>query len=148
MNPINYGRVAVGAVLGWVIVAVLDAGVNGHLLMPWWQKVVAEGVGKPETRGAIALMMGKDALIAGLLATMYAAVRPRFGPGPRTAVLVGMVGWSLAYVPEFLDTAAWIRVPRSMAAISLVTGIVQCVGAALAAGKVYMESAPSSPPER
>ena len=148
MNPINYGRVALGTILGGMIIAVLDAVVNGWLLMPWWSRVVAEGVGKPETRGAIALMMGKDVLIAFLLAVMYAAVRPRFGPGPRTAVLVGIAGWLLAYLPEFLDTAAWIRIPRSLAGISFLLGLVQCVGATLAAGKVYMESMPSSPTAR
>lgn len=30
---------------------------------------------------------------------LYAAIRPRFGPGPRTAVIAGLLVWLSAYLP-------------------------------------------------
>ena len=29
---------------------------------------------------------------------LYAAIRPRFGPGPKTAICAGLVVWALSYV--------------------------------------------------
>jgi hypothetical protein len=37
-----------------------------------------------------------------LAAFLYAAMRPRFGPGPRTALVAGFTLWLAAYVPATL----------------------------------------------
>src|SRR5437879_3771112 len=44
------------------------------------------------------------------LVWLYAAVRPRFGPGPRTALTVGLVVGLLSALPDHLANGAW-RLP-------------------------------------
>src|SRR5258705_363148 len=41
------------------------------------------------------------------LVWLYAAVRPRLGPGPRTAITVGIVAGIISALPDNLANAAW-----------------------------------------
>lgn len=76
-----------------------------------------------------------------MAAFLYAAIRPRFGPGPGTAACAGTIAWlaiSLTtpaqFIPlGFLSTGLWLKA----AAFQLVTQIV----ATIAGAALYREAA-------
>ena len=75
-----------------------------------------------------------------LAAFLYAAIRPRFGAGPRTALVAALFVWVAAFVPrlvelnEFGILTGWrltVSVPWSLAEVMLAT---------LLAGSIYREN--------
>jgi hypothetical protein len=69
---------------------------------------------------------------------LYAAIRPRFGPGPRSAMLAAFAAWvvlSVGYAPYYLDRMMSLQL-WCMAAL---LGLVSLTIASLAGAKLYTE---------
>ena len=74
-----------------------------------------------------------------LAAWFYAAVRPRLGQGPKTALLVGLALGLVGNVMYNLSAASWGLQGRFMPPVWMVSGIVEMVVGTLVAGWVYKE---------
>lgn len=94
---INTGRVVVAGLVAGVLMFALDYLVNGVLLME--QNRAALAALKPdlaenaESAAAIAYYFALDLAFGLIIVWTYAAMRPRFGPGPRTAFIAGGLIW-------------------------------------------------------
>jgi hypothetical protein len=93
---INLGRVVGGGLLAGLVMSIVDGVTNGALLGAQWQ---AEGQALSpalmttpglETMSMIGWVI-VDFLTGIALVWLYAAIRPRFGAGPRTALLAAAV---------------------------------------------------------
>jgi ABC-type multidrug transport system permease subunit len=97
---INTGKVVLGGLAGGVVITVLDLVINGLILAE--QNAAALAALNPalaenlETGAPLAGFIVIDLLFGILLVWTYAAMRPRFGPGPRTAALAGVQIWLVA----------------------------------------------------
>jgi hypothetical protein len=79
-------------------------------------------------------------LVAGVfLVWMYAAIRPRFGAGPGTAVKAGLAGWFLAALLSTMFTAQGIM-PGNIMIITTLVLLVEYPLAAVIGAKFYTES--------
>ena len=142
MPKINLMRVLLGGV---VFGAVLDAGeavLNGLILSEDW-KVAMEALGKSSTMsgGQIAAVniMG---LMLGIFAIwLYAAIRPRYGAGPRTAICAGTAVWFVAYVLGMLSGTIFGMFPMRLALIAVAWGLPEVVLATVAGAWLYKEEA-------
>jgi len=102
-----------------------------------------ESMGVAEPGGStLAVFVVFTFLIGALLVWLYAAMRPRFGPGPRTALYTGFAVWFLAWL---WPTVTWV----AMGGIDLTTwmlvammlwGLVEVELSAVVGGWVYKES--------
>ena len=98
MANINIGRVIGGGLLAGVVMNIVDGIGNGAVLGARWQ---AEGNALSPTLMAtpglattsMAGWMVVDLLLGILTVWVYAAVRPRFGAGPRTALVAASAVW-------------------------------------------------------
>jgi hypothetical protein len=70
---------------------------------------------------------------------VYAAIRPRCGPGPKTAICAGIIAWFGVYL--YGNLAGWALgfVPTNVLIIAIVWGLVEYALAALAGGWLYRE---------
>ena len=69
---------------------------------------------------------------------IYAAIRPRFGPGMATATKAGLVTWTFGFI-FYLDWLyAGLMTPATYAMVSAAQ-LVSCLLAAWAGGRVYTE---------
>jgi len=97
MRGINVSRMLIGGIVAGVLCWVGDGVVHGVLLKDWWQAVMAglgRNAGDVGMRSPIYFVLYD--LAKGLVGVwLYAAIRPRFGPGPRTAVLAALATWAL-----------------------------------------------------
>lgn len=73
---------------------------------------------------------------------LYAAFRPRFGPGPRTAVLAAGTLWVLAYLPPLLTLADFGILRGSWLPISAAWTLAEITLGTLAGAWVYREKTP------
>ena len=82
-----------------------------------------------------------DALYGIALVYLYAAVRPRFGAGQKTAVIAGLLMWVIAGLLHALGEAPMGMAPHQVYTIGTLISFVQLPLAALAGAKFYTEAA-------
>lgn len=140
---INAKRVVVGGIAAGVVIFVLDFVTNALLLGDVWKREMdalnPALSANAESPAAMASFVVIDLLFGVLLVWLYAAIRPRFGPGPRTAVLAGLVFWVYSALLwtgfTTLGLFSW-----TMYAVGAVAGLVMFVAAALVGGAIYKET--------
>jgi len=94
MAAINYGRVAVGALVAGVVANVCDVVINGFIMADEMGQMVQRLNLNPAVVGATSTAVtwiAVDFVYAALIVWTYAAILPRFGAGPRTAAMAGVV---------------------------------------------------------
>lgn len=142
MDKINLSRVILGGIVAGIAIDVFEGILNGVVLAGQWAEVMT-GLGKSGTMSIkqIAAFNVWGLAVGILTVGLYAAIRPRFGAGPRTGVLAGMAVWALAFAmgdatPVFLHIF-----PVGTMATSLVVEAVGMAIAGVAGAAVYKESA-------
>jgi hypothetical protein len=92
-SGINVGRIITGGILAGFIFTVLDFFTNGVQLGAENTANAARlGLGAAAFGPAvIASLVGADFLGGILVVFIYASIRPRFGPGPKTALIAGLL---------------------------------------------------------
>lgn len=145
MGQINWNRVLLGGIVAGLIIDVIQWLLHGLVLGSEWRQVM-QALGKPleENVGRI-LFYVVLGLVYGILATgTYAAIRPRFGAGPKTALYAGLGVWLLGYC---LPTLTWIPMglfPGHLVAITMVVGLVEILLATEAGAWLYQEPGPGT----
>jgi hypothetical protein len=71
---------------------------------------------------------------------LYAAIRPRFGAGPSTALCAALTIWGLAYLYPNIFIVIMDLFPTKLMVIGTVWGLVEVVVAGVAGSWVYTES--------
>jgi hypothetical protein len=108
MNKINYGRVILAGIVAGIISFALWWFFNGVLLFQRWvdtTKALNPSGHNAASPPAFLVSMFLIAIAGGILSIwMYAAIRPRFGAGVRTAVFVSVFLWIFGFV---LPNASW-----------------------------------------
>ncbi len=130
MAKINWGRVLLGGLLAGAVLFALelvyDAVSTGQL------DVARKALGQIL---AYVLTFG-----VGLAAVwLYAAARPRFGPGPKTAALAGFAYWVIGYVLPSLAWGSMAQVPTHTLVLTLLWTLPEIVIATVVGAWVYQE---------
>jgi len=117
MGRMNIGKVLLGGVVAGVVMNGLDYVINMHLLKSSYDAVMQARnipLATVESTNAMVGMILLDFAMAILLVFVYAAIRPRFGAGPKTAVVAALIlsavtGVMAAYFVEmgFFPWGVW-----------------------------------------
>lgn len=94
MGHINFGRVITGGLAAGVVMNVLDYVINNILLKSVFDEVMVARNISIETMqqgSVIGQMVALNFAMAMLLVFTYAAIRPRFGAGVKTAVIASLI---------------------------------------------------------
>lgn len=136
---INLTRTFVaGGVAGLVIVA--SAMLMVPVVGPQWTSALEARNVAPMTDAAM-LFVGLWSVVLGVaLVGLYAAVQPRLGPGPRTAAIVSLLVWLLAYFGANAGLVAYGFVPLSLAVVGTLWGLVELVVAGQVGAWVYRDA--------
>ena len=145
MEKINGTRLIVGGLLAGVVINVCEFVVNGVLLKDRWAATM-KALGKPAASGptemAMFIVWG---FLVGLFAIwLYAAIRPRYGAGPRTAVVAGLAVWVLGYLLATIPAAAMHVFGRRLFAYGVAVGLVEAVGGTLLGAWLYKDAGTSA----
>jgi xanthosine utilization system XapX-like protein len=77
-----------------------------------------------------------------LVAFLYAAIRPRFGAGPRTALVAALFVWVAAFVPRLVELNEFGILTGWRLAVSVPWSLAEVMLATLLAGSIYRETTP------
>jgi hypothetical protein len=125
----------------WIVWATI---LNFALMMPKYQAAMQAGTMLTEEQMRYPFFMlvwvAQFLAFGVLLAALYAAVRGTWGPGPGTAIKVGLIGGLLAGFPVDFYLATWAPFSRTIPFGWLLELLVGAVLASLAAGWMYREA--------
>lgn len=139
---INTSKVVVGGLAAGLVMNVGGFLVQGMLL---GERMMADMVaaapsleGKGESGAIIAARVVTQFVIGILLVWLYAAMRPRFGPGMKTAALAAFVIWLCGFL-FYMDWLYLGLMSAAMYAMVSVAMVVTLLVAAWVGGALYKE---------
>ena len=140
MGKINMKGVILGGLVAGVIINISETILNVPVMGPAMEAALKDrnlpALGNAAIGGFVV-----GALVLGfLLVWLYAAIRPRLGAGPKTAVAAAIVVWLLAYVWPAVGQGLMGFMPGKLLAVATLWGLVEVILAALAGGKIYKEA--------
>jgi hypothetical protein len=145
MGKIAWGRVIGGGILAAFVWWVLEFVVHGVVLAAEWDAaMMALGKTPEQMQAGVAAFMVYITLwcvVAGILGVwIYAAIRPRFGAGPKTAVKAGIALWAGVYLTAALFHLGLDLWPANLTWLSLATSFVESILATVVGAWVYKEA--------
>jgi hypothetical protein len=140
MGKINMGRVVLAGVVAAIVLSIFDGVLQGVVLADAWEVAMKAMNKTPAFAPGQIVGFNVLNLAAGIfIVWIYAAMRPRFGAGPKTAVCAGLAAWFMGIL--FANAALIVAdvLPAKLMVTGIVVGIPQYILAALAGGKLYKE---------
>jgi hypothetical protein len=140
---INTSKVLIGGLAAGVVYNIIGFVGFGMLLGPRFEAEAAAVApalqGRAMTGGAIAINVIASFAAGILLVWLYAAMRPRFGPGMKTATMAALAVW----VCGFLFHLDWLLVGMMTPVtymMASVMAVVQLLPSAAVGGMLYQET--------
>ena len=94
MPRINVPKVLLGGLAAGLVANAIDYVINAYLLANEMQEMVQRlNLRADMVERSMWTWMGFDFVYGFLVVFAYAAMRPRFGPGPTTALIAGLCFW-------------------------------------------------------
>lgn len=142
MTAIGLRRVALGTVAGGIVWGIWSTIINMVILMPKYQFAQTHQQMLPQPRYPLFVVYWFITLflLTYILTWVYASARATLGPGPITALRVGLlVGFVMAF-PLGLTLAAWAPFSRAITAWWMLDLWVGSILATLVSAWLYKES--------
>ena len=139
MAKINLSRMLLGGLLAGLVINTGEFVLNGVILAAEWEAVrtsLGLGAFDPAQMAASVVITFLYGIV---LIWIYAAIRPRFGPGPKTAVIAGLTLWVLSYVLFISTLQAGGMVTTTLTITTIIWGVFEAPLAAIAGAWVYRE---------
>ena len=111
---------------------------NGVVLAKDMETAIS-ALGKQMGAGALAMFVVWGFLVGIFALWLYAAIRPRYGAGPKTAICAGAAVWGLGYLLASVTPIALNLFPARIMAIGLAVGLVEVLVGTLAGASLYRE---------
>lgn len=140
MAGINYGRVVLGGLVAGVIINVVEWVLNGVVYGDAWREVMTS-LGRPELGMDAIVWFNVIGFVLGFsMLWIYAAIRPRFGAGVKTAAVAGAFVWLVGYLIPGVYLEIMGIYPMTMMLVMVAVGLVEAVVATIAGAYFYTEA--------
>jgi len=142
----NGNRIALGGLAAGLVLLASGVALGHGALGPDYARAFAAHRAHPVTAATVIENTAIRLAYGFLLVFLYAAIRPRFGAGPRSAVAAALFFWVAAYVPRFLELHDFGILTGWRLGLSLPWTLAELVLAALLGGWIYRERGPREAP--
>ena len=140
MNKINLSRAILGGLVAGVVLNIGEFLLNDMVLGAQMREFFAR-LRLPEPGGSFLAVAVLLTFVLGIVIVwIYAAIRPRLGPGPKTAICAGLLAWFCVYLYSGVINGMILQVPANLMVIAQVWGAVQYSLAAIAGAWLYKEA--------
>ena len=139
MGKINMVRVILGGLMAGVLINIGEFILNMPILGQRWNEAM-QALNRPSMDSQSPAPFILLCLVLGiLLVWVYAAIRPRYGAGPRTAISAGLMVWLLASLFPTAGMLPYDLFPRSLLAYGVAWQLFELPLAALVGAWIYRE---------
>ena len=141
MGKINLSRVILGGLVAGLVINIGEFILNEPILGRQWVAAMESLNRQPiaNSAGNIGIFVVSGFILGIIMIWTYAAIRPRMGAGPSTAICAGLLVWFFVYLYPSGYFMAMNLFPRSMILLAVVWGLFEIPIAALAGGWLYQE---------
>ena len=140
MGKINFGRVLLGGIVAGIILSVGEFVLNEKVLGAQMKAFFTAHLFKEPAGIFLPVAIGLTVVLGIVIVLGYAAIRPRFGAGPKTAIIAALFAWFGCYVYCGIINAVLFGIPTNTMLIVLVWGLVEYIIAALVGAWLYKEA--------
>jgi len=140
MKNINLGRVLIGGLLAGLILNIGEFLLNDVILGTQMREFFAR-YRIAEPGGSFLIVAVSLTFAVGIVMVfLYALIRPRLGPGVKTAIVAGVIMWFGIYLYCGAIYGMLFRIPLNVTLIALVWGLLEYVIGAIAGAWAYKEA--------
>lgn len=144
MESINWKRVVAGGLVAGIALNVGEFAIEP--LMGPQMEVFFKRLGLPMPGEPAMAAFAVTAMLLGIVSVwLYAAIRPRYGAGPRAAVIAGVAVWALSCVFPNIAMYVFGLFDARLFWFSTLWPLVETVLATLAGAWVYREASVRAP---
>jgi hypothetical protein len=140
MGNINTGKVILAGLVAGLVINAGEFVLNAVILASDWEAVMTR-LGLPAAFGPTQILaFNVLGFIVGIFTVwLYAAIRPRYGAGPGTAIKAGVATWFIGSFMASMYPVITGMFPKRLVVIACAWGLAEFVLAALVGGKLYKE---------
>lgn len=140
MSKINFTRVILGGLLTGFIINFAEFLLNEVIFVKQMEEMTRRlNIERPGVTFITAAVV-MTFLMGVVIVLVYALIRTRLGPGPKTAVIAGLFGWFCVYFYAGVLNGTLFGVPPYLMAIGLAWGLAEYVLGTLAGAWLYKEN--------
>ena len=140
MGKTNWKRVFLGGLVAGIVLEILFVVAALTYIKSVWDPAVLALMPDYKDTTGLQVFWAYLNIVTGILAVwLYSAIRPRYGAGPKTALIAGLFVWTLCPLSFDLTVFALGLFPANVVAIDSLTNLVMYVVATLAGAWVYKE---------
>ena len=140
MGKINVARVILGGLLAGLVINISEFVLNTYVVAEESAAIMERFNLPPIGGGQIGIFVALTFVLGIIIVFAYAAMRPRFGAGAKTAIIAGVMVWLLTLFAGIADMVMGI-IPASLLVLAAVWTLVETAVAAVAGAWLYQESA-------
>ena len=124
MNNINFGRVILGGLVAGLIINIGEFLLNEVIFVKQMEEMFRRMNLPRPGASFIVTAIGITFLLGIVIVWLYAMIRLRFGPGPKTAIIAAFVIWFCVYFYCGILNATLFGVPTTLMLSGFVCGFV------------------------
>jgi len=140
MGKVNWARVILGGLIAGVVINVCEWVANGVVMEKNWASAM-QALGKPTqfTSGQL-VVFNIWGFVMGIAAVwLYAAIRPRYGAGPRTAACAGLAAWFFGNLLPTVGSLVMGLFPLPLIIGGTIVGLIEIVAGTELGAWLYKE---------
>ena len=137
---INFGRVLLGGIVAGIILNAGEFVLNDMVLGAQMKAFFAAHNFVDPGPGFMVAAVGGTLVLGIVIVLGYAAIRPRFGPGPKTAIIAALFAWFGIYLYSGVINGLMFGIPTNTLLLVIGWGLVEYILAALAGAALYKET--------
>ncbi len=145
MAHTNRGRVILGGLLAGVVINIVEFITNGVVLNSAWAQLM-QSLGKPPLPVSSIVLFNVWGFLLGIGSVwLYAAIRPRYGVGPATAIRAGVAAWAMSVFLANVTNYAVGFVPVRLLVITTLVELIEVPIATVIGAWLYKEEQAQTP---
>jgi len=136
----NWSRILFGGLLAGMVINAGEYLLHRIVLQQDWGDLMQRFKETPAAKsGEFAVLTVAGFLMGVLTVWLYAAIRVRSGPGPRTALSAALAVWIPGYFLGLIVPLMLSILPAKIVFLSMVAGLVELIFGALLGGLLYRD---------
>jgi hypothetical protein len=139
MAHTNRVRVVLGGLLAGVVISIFEFITNGLVLNDAWAHVM-QSLGRPPLPVSSIVLFNVWGFLLGIASVwLYAAIRPRYGAGPATAIRAGVAAWVMSVFLANVTNYAFGAIPVRLLVITSLVELAEIPIATVIGAWLYKE---------
>ena len=140
MSQINVVGVLKGGVAAGLVMNISEIILNVPIAGAQMDQELAARNLPPVSGSQIAVFVALTLLLGIATVWLYAAIRPRFGAGPKTAICAGLIVWALSYLYMAITMGVLGINSMGIVVLGIVWTALEMIVASAVGGYLYTES--------